>query len=775
MNYEVSPVEFDPFAGPEIALVAPATEPQIEIWTSCLIGGADASCAYNDAASLLLTGPFDKDAMFKALQALSDRHEALRTVFSADGQSFLVYDNPPLHIDYHDLSLQSETQNDLFIENYTRQNAITALDLVNGPLFKPTILKLSSQEHYITFIAHHIICDGWSIGVMMQELSKLYSAFAKGEWPNLPPAPKYSDYAVEQNALIDTPERHEIEDYWVNQFKGSTHLLNVPTDNPRPAQRTYKSKRADFALDAKLVADVRQMARKAGASFVTTLMAAFEVYLQQITGHEEIILGLPAAGQSAAGNYGLVGHCVNLLALRSHPKGEQSFVDYLKERKTQVLDAYDHQMFTFGSLLKKLNIPRDPSRAPLVPVVFNIDIGMDEGVDFYNLRRRYITTGREYENFEIFLNITDHKDALVLEWSYNTQIFEPASISLMMDEYQHLLKQLVNSPDKLIGKLPLMRADEFTAQLKAWNETRVEYPKEKSLHQIISETAAKNPGSVALKFGNEQFTYKQLNEKANQLAWALVAEGVKKGDKIAISVDRSADLIVGLLAIIKAGGVYVPLDPIFPINRINYMLTDSGAAVLLTAADYAGKYESKAKELLLADMIANMGNQPVTEPDVTVSGKDLLYILYTSGSTGQPKGVQIAHHNMVNFLYSMQKEPGLTAQDKLLAVTTISFDIAGLELFLPLLTGAQIVLVDAATAKDGYALLDIIREEKITAMQATPYTWRIMLEAGWETEAIKAICGGEALPMDLATKYIVAGHPPCGMFMGQPKPPSGLP
>lgn len=754
MNYEVSPVEFDPFAGPEIALVAPATEPQIEIWTSCLIGGADASCAYNDAASLLLTGPFDKDAMFKALQALSDRHEALRTVFSADGQSFLVYNNPPLHIDYHDLSLQSETQNDLFIENYTRQNAITALDLVNGPLFKPTILKLSSQEHYITFIAHHIICDGWSIGVMMQELSKLYSAFAEGEWPNLPPAPKYSNYAVEQNALIDTPERHEIEDYWVNQFKGSTHLLNVPTDNPRPAQRTYKSKRADFTLDAKLVADVRQMARKAGASFVTTLMAAFEVYLQQITGHEEIILGLPAAGQSATGNYGLVGHCVNLLALRSHPKGEQSFIDYLKERKTQVLDAYDHQMFTFGSLLKKLNIPRDPSRAPLVPVVFNIDIGMDEGVDFYNLRHRYITTGREYENFEIFLNITDHKDALVLEWSYNTQIFELATISLMMDEYQHLLRQIVQSPDKLIGKLPLMRADEFTTQLKAWNETRVEYPKEKSLHQIISETAAKNPGSIALKFGTEQFSYKQLNEKANQLAWALVTEGVKKGDKIAISVDRSDDLVVGLLAIIKAGGVYVPLDPIFPINRINYMLADSDAAILLTSADYAGKYESKAKELLLADMIANMGNQPVTEPNVAINGKDLLYILYTSGSTGQPKGVQIAHHNMVNFLYSMQKEPGMVAQDKLLAVTTISFDIAGLELFLPLVTGAQIVLVDAATAKDGYALLDIIKKEKITAMQATPYTWRIMLEAGWETEAIKAICGGEALPMDLATRIL---------------------
>jgi amino acid adenylation domain-containing protein len=754
MNYEVSSVEFDPFAGPAILLMAPATEPQIEIWTSCLIGGADASCAYNDSASLLLTGAFNKDAMFKALQALSDRHEALRTVFSADGQHFLVYDNPPVSIDYHDLSLQSEAQNRLFIQNYARQQAITPLDLVNGPLFKPAILKLSDQEHYITFITHHIICDGWSIGVMMQEMSKLYSAHAKGEWPNLPPAPKYSEYAIKQTALADSEESRETEQYWIDQFKGSSHLLNAPTDNPRPAMRTYKSKRADFTLDANLVAEVKQMARKAGASFVTTLMAAFEVFLQQITGHDEIILGLPAAGQSATDNYGLVGHCVNLLALRSYPKGEQNFVDYLKERKTQVLDAYDHQMYTFGSLLKKLNIPRDASRLPLVPVVFNIDIGMDEGVHFHDLKHSYITTGREYENFEIFLNITDHKNALVLEWSYNTQLFELASINRMMDEYEHLLRQVVKNPHILIGKLPLMRADEFMSQMNAWNDKRVPYPKEKSLNELISGVVAKSPDSIALKFKNDEYTYKQLNEKANQLAWTLIAQGAKAGDKIAISLDRSAELVIGLLAIMKAGGVYVPLDPIFPINRINYMLDDSAAVILLTSKEYAEKYQSNAKQLLLDEIWPTLNTQPVVGPDAGVTGNNLLYVLYTSGSTGQPKGVQIAHHNVVNFLYSMQKKPGMAPSDKLLAVTTISFDIAGLELFLPLISGAQIVLVDAATAKDGAALLDVIRKEKITTMQATPYTWRIMLEAGWEDEKIKVICGGEALPMDLATRIL---------------------
>ncbi|RYU91300.1 non-ribosomal peptide synthetase [Mucilaginibacter terrigena] len=751
---QVSPDEFDPFAGPEILLVAPATEPQTEIWTSCLIGGNDANCAYNDSASIVLTGTFDKDAMMKALQALSDRHEALRTVFSADGANIIVYNNPEINVEYHDLSLQDDEQNKLFIKNYNRQLAITPLDLVNGPLYKAAILKLSYDEHYVVLLMHHIVCDGWSVGIIMQDLSKLYSAFAQNETPNLPPAPQFSRYAIEEIEASRGAEHQATEKYWVDQYIGSNHLLDLPTDNPRPSPRTYKSNRADFSLDAALVNDLKLLARKAGSSFVTTVMVSFEVFLHQLTGQDEIIIGLPAAGQSATGNFGLVGHCVNLLPLRSFLKGDQSFVDYLKARKSEVLDAYDHQQYTFGSLLKKLSIPRDPSRLPLVPVVFNIDIGMDEGIGFHNLKHRYINNPREYETFEIFLNITDHKGTLTLEWSYNTQLFGLATISRFMDEFEHMLREVVKAPDTLIGKIPVMNAAEIQQQLDKWNDTKVDYPKEKPLHQVISETASLYPNSITLKFKNEELTYTQLNQKANQLAAVLIENGVRVNDKVALSLDRSAELVVALLAIIKAGATYIPLDPAFPINRINYMLEDSAAVVLLTSETYKGKYESGAEEIILDDIWPGLNSYPTTDPDVKVTGEDLIYILYTSGSTGQPKGVQIKHHNVVNFLYSMQKQPGLAAADKLLAVTTISFDIAGLELWLPLITGAQIVLADAATAKDGNALLDIIRKEKITVMQATPYTWRIMLEAGWDKEKIKVICGGEALPMDLAQRIL---------------------
>jgi amino acid adenylation domain-containing protein len=752
---DINPVEFDPFAGPEISLIAPATEPQVEIWTSCLIGGAAANCSYNECFSLLLTGIFNTKAMMRALQEMVNMHEALRTSFSADGANICVYKELVLDIDYKDLSASTEEKRNDFVNEYNKQLVLTPFDLVTGPLFKASLFKFSESEHLLTFVAHHIVCDGWSIGIMMQDLSKLYSAFAKQEYIKMPVAPLFSDYALDQLAQSESDSNKETERYWIDQFIGSGHLLDIPTDFPRPALRTYKSSREDLVLDGALATDVKKLARSTGSSFVTTLLAAFEVFLKQVTGQEEIIVGLPSAGQPATDNYRLVGHCVNLLALRSYPKSNISFKTYLKQRRSEVLDAYEHQLFTFGSLLKKLHIARDPSRLPLVPVMFNIDMGLDDDVEFYQLHHKLISNPREYENFEIFLNIAGHEEAPTLEWSYNTQLFKPSTIKKMMDSFEFLLRELVKDPEVLIGNILSMDSGELSHQLDEWNNTACAYPKNTPLHQLISERATETPNKTAITFGKQKTNYKELNERANQLAAILIKNSVKKGDKVAFSLDRSAEMVISMLAIMKTGAIYIPLDPIFPINRINYMIEDSQAVVLLTSQTYKGKYQSNAKELILEDEWLTINDYPSADPEITVTGEDLVYILYTSGSTGMPKGVQIAQHNLVNFLYSMQKQPGLTTDDKLLAVTTISFDIAGLELFLPLLTGAEIILVDAATAKDGRALLDIIKDEQATVMQATPYTWRIMLEAGWnKTTPIKAICGGEALPAELAERIL---------------------
>ena len=753
--YDALPVEFDPFAGPEISQIAPATESQVEIWTSCLIGGAEANCAYNESASLLLTGIFNTNAMLRALQEMVNMHQALRISFAADGKSICIYKELLLDVDYRDLSSQSSAELQNLLEKIDKQNAVTPFDLVKGPLFKASLFKLGEHEHYLTFVAHHIICDGWSIGIMMQDLSKLYSAHALDEPIHLPDAPLFSDYAAEQLISTESRSYKETEQYWLEQFKGSDYLLDIPADYPRPALRTYKSHREDFVLDGALADEVKKLGKSTGSSFVTTLLAAFEVFLQRLTGQDEIILGLPAAGQPATDNYRLVGHCVNLLALRSYPKGDISFKAYLKQRRTAVLDAYDHQLYTFGSLLKKINIARDPSRVPLVPVMFNIDMGLDNDVEFYSLQHKLISNPREYENFEIFLNIAGKEEAPTLEWSYNTQLFKASTIERMMDEFDFLLREIVNDPEMLIGNIPALNSEEIARQLSVWNNTQYPYPKEIPLHRLISERAGEYANKTAVTFGKQKISYKKLNGRANQFAALLIKNGVKKGDKVALAIDRSMELIIALIAIMKTGAVYLPLDPQFPLNRINYMLEDSEAATMIISKKHKGIYQSNAKELLIEEEWLNLDNYPINDPVVSVTGDDLVYILYTSGSTGMPKGVQVAHHNLVNFLYSMQKQPGINAGDKLLAVTTISFDIAGLELFLPLLTGAEVIIVDAEASKDGRVLLDIIKQQNITVMQATPYTWRIMLEAGWnENTPIKVICGGEALPLELAGRII---------------------
>ena len=615
---------------------------------------------------------------------------------------------------------------------------------------------MTENEHYLTFMVHHIVCDGWSIGIMMQDLSKLYSAYTQGEYVSLSKAPLFSNFAAEQAALAKTGSYNDIENYWTGQFVGSDHSFNIPVDYPRPTSRTYKSHREDFVLKSSLANEIKKLGKTTSNSFVTTLLAAFEVFLHQLTGRDEIIVGLPAAGQPATGNYRLVGHCVNLLALRSFPNDEISFKEYLKKRRGEVLDAYDHQLYTFGSLLKKLNIARDPSRIPLVPVMFNIDMGLDNDVEFFGLKHKLVSNPREFENFELFLNIAGQEEAPTLEWSYNTQLFKPETIREMMNGFAFLLNELVKHPEVLIKDIPVLNAEEITIQLNAWNNTKYPYPMHIPLHQLISENTNKIIDKTAITFGKKKVSYQQLDEQSNQLAALLIENGVKKGDRVAFALDRSVEMLISLLGIMKTGATYVPLDPQFPLNRINYMLDDSQAVVLLTSEKHKGYYISGAKELILEYEWPNLNQYDTTPPAVKVDGNDLAYILYTSGSTGNPKGVKIAHHNLVNFLISMQQAPGIKANDKLLAVTTISFDIAGLEIFLPLLAGAEIILADAATAKDGHALLDIIKKEKVSLMQATPYTWRIMIEAGWnETTPLKVICGGEALPQELAQKLLL--------------------
>ncbi|MDM9630301.1 non-ribosomal peptide synthetase [Robiginitalea aurantiaca] len=743
-------ITFNPFTGPVIEKVIPIVQAQSEIWTACMFGGKDANRAYNESISLVLKGDLNREVLEDAIDRLILRHDALRATFSADGRFMTVFEELPADFAFQDLSDLNTGDQETAVKEYLSKDANNVFDLIKGPLLKIGLLKLSGQEHHLVITAHHIICDGWSMGIILEELGKIYSASLSGESPVFPQHDTFGSYADAELAFISSPEFIKTEKFWLNQYKESVPEVSLPTDFPRPQVRTFKSHRLDFEVESDLIADLKKVGIKSGASLVVTLMAAFEVFLNRITGQQDLVLGLPAAGQSLTGMTQLVGHCVNLLPLRTRIYPDTPFTEYLQNRKSAIFDAYEHQQFSFGQLLQKLPISRDPSRVPLVPVTFNIDMGMDSAVAFDGLDFELKSNPRAFETFELFLNATGREDAFILEWSYNSSLFKPTTIAQMMTSFKEVLQGIVADPGRAIGDL--IKVD--TSAYEVLNNTGADYP-QLPLHELLAAQALKTPQNQALKFGNDALSYVKLEKSANQLANYLASQGVGTGDYVAVLLPRSIELVQTLIAIMKCGAAYLPLDPDYPARRLEFMLEDSGAANLITSRKVASSIESEARSLLIEDILPDLPKYPDTPPPVKVDNKELAYILYTSGSTGKPKGVPVTHGNLVNFLHSMQREPGIEETDRLLSITTISFDIAGLELFMPLLKGATVVLTSEENSRDSRLLMDVMKEEEITVMQATPTTWQMLLDAGWQKPLpIKALCGGEALPMSLAKSIL---------------------
>ena len=742
---------FNPFKGPEIVRIIPTTQSQSEIWTACMFGGEDASRAYNESVSLILLGDLNKAALEDSIQKIIGRHEALQATFSPDGRFMTIFDKMPIETFYQDISQLQITQKNKAVNNYLSEDANNSFDLVKGPLLKIGLIRLSKLEHQLVLTAHHIICDGWSLGIMLEELGSFYSAQIQDETPNVPQPETFSSYVGEEQAFIESPEYVKTQEYWLKQYETSVPTVTLPTDFPRPQLRTFKGDRLDFGIDSDLVANLKKIGIQSGASFVVTLLAAFEVFLYHQTGQDDLVLGLPAAGQSLSGKTQLIGHCVNLLPLRSKLATDIPFNTYLKNRKAAIFDAYDHQQFSFGQLLQKLAIARDPSRVPLVPIMFNIDMGMASAVAFNGLSYKLKSNPRAYETFELFLNATGSEDKLLLEWSFNVSLFKPETIEQMMASFKEVLNGIVANPKVKIGDI--IKVDD--SAYSKLNDTLVSYP-QLPLHKLLANQARITALKQAVKFGDSEISYENLERQVNQLSHYLVEQGVRNGDCVAVSLPRSIELVVTLIAIMRCGAAYLPLDPNFPSTRLEFMLEDSKSKYLITTKEFSSLFKTNSKVLLSENIFLNLAQFSPSPLTISVDINDIAYIMYTSGSTGKPKGVVVTHKNLVNFLCSMMDEPGISENDKLLSITTISFDIAGLELFLPLLKGATLVIANDETAKDSRLMLELLQKESITMLQATPSTWQMLLDTGWENPLpIKALCGGEALPMGLAKKILV--------------------
>jgi amino acid adenylation domain-containing protein len=741
---------FNPFNGPAIEHLIYTTQPQAEIWIADKMGGEDANRAYNESVSLILRGNLNKDGIDYAIQHLIKRHEALRATFSTNGQIMTVFEDMKVNMFYQNISNLQPTQKENFISNYLSGDANFNFNLNKGPLIKFGLIKLEEHEYQLIITGHHIVCDGWSMGIILEELGRLYSAFVNGTVPNLPKAESFSEYAELVNKFIETDEFESTQNYWLDQYKESVPVVTMPTDFPRPQLRTFNSNRLDFPIDYTLVAELKKIGVKSGASFVTTLMTAFEVFLYYQTGQDDLVLGLPAAGQSLTGKNQLVGHCVNLLPLRSKINPDEAFNLHLKNRKNEIFDAFEYQQFSFGQLIQKLGIARDPSRVPLVPIVFNIDMAMAKAVAFEGLHFKLKSNPRAFETFEIFLNATGTENELILEWSYNTSLFKASTIQQMMADFKQLLFKIVESPNIKINQI-------FEVDFSPYNtlnNTSSAYP-DLPLHELLAQQAKITPSKTAVKFGDSDISYQDLEKRTHQLARCLSNQGVKPGDFVAVSLPRSIDLVITLMAIMETGAAYLPLDPGYPVKRLEFMIDDSESKFIISKEDFLKTHNFSAQPLIFEELIAQSASFSEEPIELKVSNDAVAYLLYTSGSTGKPKGVTITHKNLVNLLLSVLKEPGVQKNDVVLSITTISFDIAMAELFLPLLTGAKLVLTTEETSKDTRILLDVITNEGITIMQATPATWQMLLDSGWNRHLpIKAISTGEALPISLAKKIV---------------------
>ncbi len=750
-------VDFDPFREGAIENLVPLTEPQFEVWASSQMGDA-ASCAYNESCSVRLTGAIQLVAMQRALQELMARHESLRASFSADGRHILVNETMALDIAMDDLRVFPQTERAARLREITAAEVTTPFDLRQGPLFRARIIYVDDGEQWVVMTAHHIVCDGWSSAILVQDLGAIYTALLENRTVNLPAPQSFVEYAWRQQEHYLGSDRAAQEEYWRRQFLDEAPILELPIDKKRPPQRTYRSERLDIPLSESLLQNLRKAGAMHGASLVVTMLSAFNVWLHRISGQNDLVVGVPAAGQALEGLHRLIGHCVHLLPVRSSVDPQQSFVEYLKTMRRTMLDAYDHQRLTFSKLLHQIPIERDPSRPPLVSVMFNVDQKIEsKDLSFPDCGASYFANPRAFENFELFINAAEFDGRMTLECQYNADLFSSASMERYLNAFVSLLESIAQNPSELVGRLKIISPEERAKIVYGMNETGVEFPGEKGIHELIAETARLYPERTAAIFGDETLKYFDLERTANQIAQRLVAMGVRPGDLVGLAVERSLEMLSCMLGILKAGAAYVPLDPAYPEDRLSHMLSASGLKVVVTQSALIKELPSHEAAILAIDAerfsLAKLSDRaPVLEG---FTSEHTAYVIYTSGSTGRPKGVRVPHRAVVNFLNAMQKRPGLTENDTMMAVTTLSFDIAVLELYLPLMTGARVVIASREMASDGDALYSEMQRHEVSVMQATPATWRMLLEVGWEgNPQLRILCGGEALPRDLMQELV---------------------
>ncbi len=706
------------------------------------------SAAYHIPVILRLDGTLNAAALHRSWNALVERHEGLRTRFTVDGDHVIQHTDAPPPLTTQVLTTTDSAEAEAEVQHLCNGLARAPFDLARGPLVR-AVLIATPDAHVLVLVSHHIVSDQWSLGVVLRELIALYREATGGPAAALPPLPvQYADYAAWERRCLEAPTAEAALAYWTQQLDGLP-VLDFPSDHPRPPSPSMRGAVVTVPLDAALCTRGRTLAVTEGVTLATCLTATFAVLLGRYTGQHDLPVGIAVANRDHSHLTNVIGAFINTLVLRLQLTSGETFHDLLARVQAVSLDAYAHQEIPFDHLVATLQTSRDLSRSPLVQVMFNVLNTPTHGVEWPGLRWTPLLVDRGGAQLDLSVYVdTDVTHTMAIE--YNTDVFDAETIRRFAGHYVQLLSTFVNAPEQAIDHAPLLTATEH-AQLEKWNATEMAYDAEDGVEGMFTAQARRVPDAVAVEGTGATQRYRELDDASNRLAWRLQAAGVGPDTLVGVCLQRTPDMLVALLGILKAGGAYVPLDPAFPMQRLSLMAEDAQLRLILTDAATRELVPQIGADLL---MVADAGTgQPATPPVPRARGEHLAYVLYTSGSTGKPKGVQISRRAFANFIRAMQQQPGLSDRDVMLALTTLSFDIAGLELFLPLSVGARIVLATREQATDGAALRTLIASSGVTVMQATPATFRMLLTAGWTGHAaLRLLCGGEPLPADLAAE-----------------------
>ena len=725
------------------------------LWFLDRLEGQNAT--YNLSLVLRLTGSLNRNYLQKAIATVIERHEALRTRFitvKGIGQQEIV---PAAAIDLNLIDLRefAPGERELRVIQLAKEEARLSFDLTQAPLIRAKLLYLEDNSHVLLLTVHHIIADGWSMNVLVDEVWAVYRGLMSQTKAELKPLPiQYADFALWQREHFDDLTLAPQLEYWQNRLAGIPPILELPIDRPRPVKQTFAGSSQSFQLSQELTEKLQALSQQSGTTLYMTVLAAFGVLMHRYSRQSDIVIGSPIANRSYHEVESLIGFFVNTLALRLDLTNQPSFTALLQHVRQVTLDAYAHQDVPFSKIVEQLELDRNLSHHPIFQVMFTWQNMPDYHEELGDLSVKQIAVESVAAKFDLDVSMVKSESGLQGTFTYNTDLFDAATIERMTGHFQTLLEGIVENPQRQIAQLPMLTPAERQQLLVKWNDTDTEYPG-KCIHSLFEEQVERTPDAVAVVFEGQQLTYRELNHRANQLAHYLQRLGVKTEVLVGICVERSLEMVVGLLGILKAGGAYLPLDPGYPQERISFMLEDSQLSVILTQSHLSKRLPEHPAQVICLDDREIIAQEDNANLDADFTPDNLAYIIYTSGSTGKPKGVQILHRAVVNFLTSMAQKPGLSSEDALLAVTTISFDISVLELFLPIIVGAKVVLASKETATDAMKLIDLLAESDATLMQATPATWRMLLAAGWQGKKnLKILCGGEAMPRTLADRLL---------------------